>query len=135
MAFGQHSGVADRRLPRFYLPRFALNEAYGSPERLRTALNALPLAVDGVTPQDPLIPREANPPAFGFTLGKSVGNAGRLTCYHSHGGEMQVQRIGERRIEIRFSDPLPKGRSRINCTLPGPDGRWQWYGTQFYMKP
>jgi peptidoglycan/xylan/chitin deacetylase (PgdA/CDA1 family) len=134
-AFGQHSGVADRSLPRFYLPRFALNETYGTLERLRVALNALPLAVEGVTPQDPLIRQDSNPPAFGFTLGQSVGNAGRLTCYNSNGGRMQVQHVGLRRIEIRFSDPFPKGRSRINCTLPGPDGRWQWYGTQFYVKP
>ncbi len=134
-AFGQQSGVADRSLPRFYLPRFPLNETYGTLERLRVALNALPLTVEDVTPQDPLVRPDANPPVFGFTLGKSVGDASRLTCYNSSGGQMQVQHIGPRRIEIRFSDPFPKGRSRVNCTLPGPGGRWQWYGTQFYVKP
>jgi peptidoglycan/xylan/chitin deacetylase (PgdA/CDA1 family) len=135
VAFGQHSGVAGRALPRYFLPRFSLNEAYGSVERLRTALNALPLPVEDVTPLDPLVPPGGNPPAVGFTLGKSVGNAARLTCYQSNSGPMDVQHVGPRRIEIRFSAPFPKGRSRINCTLPGPDGRWQWFGTQFYVKP
>lgn len=134
-AFGQQSGVADPSLPRFYLPRFPLNEAYGAMDRVRVILNALPLVVGDVTPQDPLVRPNANPPVFGFTLGKSVGDARRLTCYNSHGGQMQVQHIGPRRIEIRFSDPFPAGRSRVNCTLPGPGGRWQWYGTQFYVKP
>ena len=134
-AFGQQSGVADRSLQRFYLPRFPLNETYGAPDRVRVALNALPLAVEGVTPQDPLIPPDANPPAFGFTLRQSVGDARRLTCYNAGGGQMQVQHVGARRIEIRFSDAFAKGRSRVNCTLPGPEGRWQWYGMQFYVKP
>ena len=38
------------------------------------------------------------------------------------------------RVEGRLDTPLPPGRSRVNCTLPGPQGRWYWYGTQFYVK-
>jgi peptidoglycan/xylan/chitin deacetylase (PgdA/CDA1 family) len=135
MAFGQHSGIAAASQPRFYQPRFPLNEAYASVDRLRIALNALPLEVDGVTPSDPLVAPGANPPAFGFTLGTSAGAAKLLACYHSDSGKAELQRIGERRVEIRFAKPFPKGRSRINCTLPGADGRWRWYGTQFYVKP
>jgi len=134
VAFGQHSGAIDSSLPRFYLPRFPLNEAHGSIDRLKLALNALPLPVTDVTPADPLVPPDANPPAFGFTLGESVGKAQRLACYHSSTGKAQLERIGSRRVEVRVDAPLPKGRSRINCTLPGPDGRWYWYGTQFYVK-
>ncbi len=26
-------------------------------------------------------------------------------------------------------------RARINCTMPGPEGRWRWLGMQFYMLP
>jgi peptidoglycan/xylan/chitin deacetylase (PgdA/CDA1 family) len=134
MAFGQHSGVAAAQ-PLFYQPRFPLNEAYASLDRLRLALNALPLEVDGVTPADPLVVPDANPPALGFTLGKSAGAARLLACYHSDSGKAELQRIGERRVEIRFAKPFPKGRSRVNCTLPGADGRWRWYGNQFYVKP
>ena len=31
---------------------------------------------------------------------------------------------------IKSSD---KKRARINCTMPGPDGRWRWYGRQFLL--
>ncbi|HEC91025.1 MAG TPA: chitin deacetylase, partial [Alphaproteobacteria bacterium] len=36
------------------------------------------------------------------------------------------------RVEIRAKTPFPNGRTRLNCTLPGPDGRWRWFGRQFY---
>jgi peptidoglycan/xylan/chitin deacetylase (PgdA/CDA1 family) len=134
VAFGQHSGAMNASRPHFYLPRFPLNEAHGSQSRLRLALNALPLPVTGVTPADPLVPPDANPPAYGFTLDKSVGKADRLACYHSREGKARIERIGERRIEVRVANPLAKGRSRINCTLPGPSGRWYWLGDQFYVK-
>jgi peptidoglycan/xylan/chitin deacetylase (PgdA/CDA1 family) len=132
--FGQHSGALDASLPRYYLPRFPLNEAYGTLDRLRLALNALPLPVSDVTPTDPLVPAGGNPPAVGFTLGASLGKADRLACYHSHGGKTRLERVGEHRVEVRLDAPFPAGRSRINCTLPGPAGRWYWYGTQFYVK-
>ena len=133
-AFGQHSGVVGWASPRYFLPRFPLNEQHGSLDRLKLALNARPLPVSDVTPKDPLIPPDDNPPDFGFTLGDAVGKASQLACYPSHGGPVELERIGANRVELRFAAPLPRGRSRVNCTLPGPSGRWYWYGTQFYVK-
>jgi len=134
-AFGQHSGVMESRRSRYYLPRFPLNETYGGMDRLTLVLNALPVPVTGVVPADPLIPPAANPPAFGFTVDESVRGLSQLACYHSHGGKAAIQRLGERRFEVRFDAPFPKGRSRINCTMPGPEGRWRWLGMQYYVKP
>ncbi len=134
-AFGQHSGVMEPRQSRYYLPRFPLNETYGGMDRLTMVLNALPVPVTGVVPADPLIPPAANPPAFGFTVDKSVRGLSQLACYHSHAGKAAIQRLGERRFEVRFDEPFPKGRSRINCTMPGPKGRWRWLGMQYYVKP
>ena len=47
---------------------------------------------------------------------------------------MTMERL-EQRVELRMAGPLPPGRSRVNCTLPGPDGRWRWNGRQFYLPP
>ncbi|MCW9039407.1 MAG: polysaccharide deacetylase family protein [Rhodospirillales bacterium] len=128
-AFGQHSGVIDRTGAPFFMPRFALNENYGDMTRFRMAANALSIPVTDITPAD-MKTGDNNPPALGFTLvgEKTLPN---LACYASHEGKVRMERLGEHRVEIRLTTPLPKGRTRINCTAPGPDGRWFWFGRQF----
>ncbi len=131
-AFGQHSGAIGATEDLFYLPRFALNETYGDVDRLRLVANALPLPVSDMTPADPLI-TGANPPAVGFSVAPGVDGLGRLACYTSHEGKLAVERLGDMRIEVRMAKPLPKGRTRLNCTLPAGQGRWHWLGRQFFV--
>jgi hypothetical protein len=131
-AFGQHSGAFDSGSNLYYLPRFALNEHYGELERFRLAVNALALPVAEVTPGDPLVTAN-NPPSFGFSLTRAVPGLERLSCFASHEGRVRVERLAGSRIEVRFSKPFPKSRTRVNCTLPAAGGRWQWFGYQFYV--
>ncbi len=131
-AFGQHSGVAHSNSDRYFLPRFAFNEAYGGLDRLRIAVNALPLPVYDITPADPLITQ--NPPVFGFSVDPTMDNLNRIACYNTQQGRLRLERLGNRRIELRFSKALSKGRARINCTLPASDRRWRWFGHQFFIK-
>jgi len=142
--FGQHSGVADGHSELYYLPRFALDEKYGGIDRFRLTANALPLPVKDVTPADPLIePGDENPPAIGFTLmGGAPGMSGgskNLACFVSHEGKATVTRLGgeegsDIRIEVRMTKPMPAGRTRLNCTLPTSEGRWRWFGRQFFVR-
>lgn len=132
-AFGQHSGVIGNTTGRYYLPRFAMNEKYGDLDRLRLAINALPLPVTDVTPPDHMIAGGAgNPPAMGFTISRDIGSLKGLSCFLSHAGRADVERLGPRRIEVRIAAPFPQGRTRLNCTLRANSGRWRWYGRQFY---
>lgn len=130
-AFGQHSGALGRTEDVFFLPRFALNEAYGDIKRFRLIANTLPLPVSDVTPADPLISGQ-NPPAVGFTVDTEVKGLDRLTCFISP-DKARVERLGERRFEVRVDAPFAKGRTRLNCTVPAADGRWRWYGRQFFF--
>ncbi len=63
-----------------------------------------------------------------------VGGLTGLACFPSH-----LERAAEtliwpkRRIEVRFDEPFPAGRNRINCTLQGADGRWYWFGRLFMV--
>lgn len=128
-AFGQHSGVSWTGGDFYYLPRFAFNESYGSSDRFRTAARALALPATDVIPADPTI--GAEPVMFGFSIAEDVGSLAPLACYSSHEPKPHLERIGNR-VEVRFATPFPKGRGRINCTLPGPNQRWRWFGYQVY---
>lgn len=130
-AFGLHSGVISAGGDRMALPRFAMTETYGGVERFRTAANALPLQVSDVTPEDPII--RVNPPAIGFTVDPAMGDSSRLACFISGVGRTEIERVSDDRVELRIDAPLPPGRSRLNCTLPGPDGRWRWFGLQYLV--
>ena len=129
-AFGQHSGVIGSTGDMFFLPRFAMNETFGDLARLKLAANALPLPVTDVTPADHKIGAE-NPPAMGFTVRRDIGNLGPLSCFLSHAGRAQVERLTPR-VEVRVDAAFPRGRTRLNCTMPTASGRWRWYGRQFY---
>lgn len=131
-AFGQHSGAISRTDDRFALPRFALSESYGDAARFRLVASALPIPVIDVTPRDPLVRPANNPPPYGFTLLEGFGQANQIACY-GLGHTLQVEQLGDWRLEVRLPEALGPGRSRINCTLPGPDGRWRWLGRQFYL--
>jgi peptidoglycan/xylan/chitin deacetylase (PgdA/CDA1 family) len=129
-AFGQHSGVAHAGDDRFGLPRFALNETYGGIDRFRLTAGALPLPIRDRVPAD-LVLRQ-NPPNFGFTVDPAIAEVDRIDCYASGQGRTRVEALGSR-VEVRLAEPFPAGRARVNCTMPGPDGRWRWYGVQFYV--
>jgi len=129
-AFGQHSGAIGGIGDMYYLPRFAMNEKYGDLARFRMAVNARALPVGDVTPSEHLIGKP-NPPAIGFTLKSKALDTRGLACFTSHDGKAKLERLGPTRVEIRVTKPFPKGRSRLNCTLRGRDGRWHWLGRQF----
>jgi poly-beta-1,6-N-acetyl-D-glucosamine N-deacetylase len=131
--FGQHSGVLHPNADMSYLPRFAMNENFGGVSRFRLAINALPLNVSDVTPQDPLLSLDNNPPILGFTvLGDAAKRLSRLACYASGQGKARLERLGAR-VEVRLENAFSGGRARINCTMPTRSGRWRWYGLQFYV--
>jgi peptidoglycan/xylan/chitin deacetylase (PgdA/CDA1 family) len=127
-AFGLQSGVVHAQADRFALPRFTLNDAYGSIERFRLSADALPLLVTDVTPADGMA--DGNPPHFGFTVDPAMGELDQLACFASGLGRAELENVGGRRVELRLAEPLAAGRTRINCTLPGADGRWRWFGAQ-----
>lgn len=129
-AFGQHSGVITASDDRHFLPRFALNEHYGDDERFRLLINALPIPVEDLAPADPTL--AANPPAFGFTIADANVPMTGLKCFSSTDGQTKTEILG-RRVEVRMEKPYSATRGRINCTAPGPNGHWRWYGRLFYL--
>ncbi|RMD86725.1 MAG: chitin deacetylase [Alphaproteobacteria bacterium] len=132
-AMAQYSGVAAAGGDRFALPRFPLNEHYSTPARFRLIVNARALPVTDVLPSDTVLTPASNPPAYGFTLTTDIPGLRALACYPSHSGPAAITFLPGRRVEVRVDRPFPKGRGRINCTLPGGDRRWFWLGRFFYV--
>ncbi len=131
-AFGQNSGIAHGYNGFFELPRFAMNEQYGTIERLQLAIDGLPLKVDQIVPEDVVLDDANNPPNYGFTLAPEIANDRQLRCFNSLYGKLEVNILGPR-AEIRLPGPFESGRARINCTMPASDGRWRWFGRQFLI--
>jgi len=129
-AFGQQSGTAHAGMDRLTLPRYALNESYGDPDRFRLVINALPLPAEDVDPVDPIL-TSAGPPQLAFTVADAVGSLDRLSCFASGQGRVETDVAPDRRVTVMPAAGFPKGRSRVNCTLPTASDRWRWFGVQF----
>ncbi len=135
-AFGQHSGVAHGDEDLYGLPRFAMNEAFGSIDRFRLAANALPLYLDRLRPAETVLDAAGNPPTVGFRLDGSSGPLTALNCYASNRkGAVPLRHLGPREVEVPLSAPFPPPRGRVNCTMPAGEGRWRWFGLQFVISP
>jgi hypothetical protein len=61
----------------------------------------------------------------------------KIKCFASGIEKLDVEKIGARHFEIRFSNGFEDSKGRLNCTLPAPpidgtdDPRWRWLGFQF----
>ena len=112
--------------------RFALNENFGHLARFQKIVNALPLEIEDILPKDHVTNK--NPPSLGFTVVDKNINIEKVECFPSGNLELEMKRISDKRIEVRFNKPFPRGRTRINCTAPGKDKKWHWTGFMFYTK-
>lgn len=131
-AFGQQSGAFEASDDRFALPRFAISRRHGGLERLRLMAGALPLPAADLSPRDPLLAAGENPPRFGFTLTAGAASGPAVTCY-ADGRPVAVTLTGGSRLTVVLEEPFAAGRHRINCTQPGPEGRWRWRGALFTL--
>jgi peptidoglycan/xylan/chitin deacetylase (PgdA/CDA1 family) len=133
-AFAQYSGAAPIGGEIYALPRFPVNERYGDINRFRLISKSLALPVRDIIPQSVTLLDTQNPPSFGFTVDAAITNLANLACYPSHLGEAaRLIKLEGNRVEVRFKDPFPKGRNRINCTMPAGGGRWYWLGRYFLV--
>lgn len=131
-AFGLHNGPVHAGSDPFALPRFSLSDAYGTVGRLRMVATTRPIKIKDITPTDARVTR--NPPAIGFTIDQDLRNRQELRCY-TFELTPAMEWLGDNRVELRYAKPLPLGRIRVNCTMPGPGGRWYWLGMMLFLAP
>ena len=110
----------------------AFGDIHGDLKRLNLAINALPIIIKDISPENNFL--EKNPPDFGFTLSSEIKPMRAIRCFASSGIETNTKRIGKFRIEVRLEKKFPNARGRINCTMAANDNRWRWFGKQFVTK-
>ena len=126
--FGQHSGVVHAGADRLALPRFPLNERYGRARSFRLVINALPLPVTDVLPANPVIAQNRHRSALPCPTGLVTLTGWPVSRVPAAG--LTSRWLG-RRVEPVSTPCCPRDASRVNCTMPGPDARWRWFGVQF----
>lgn len=136
-AFGQQSGIPHKSINNFEWPRFSFSELYGSVDRLRTAVNALPIPITDVVHEEMVM--ETNPPVTGFTVAEGIEPLSHIACYASGIDGVKAE-INGRRVMVRIPQPFTDNSNRITCTMPvltaegRNSGRWRWFGRQLIIK-
>jgi peptidoglycan/xylan/chitin deacetylase (PgdA/CDA1 family) len=126
-AFGQHSGAFSMNY-RYYIPRYPLNENYGSIDRLRDISKSLPFQAAQLQPSNPTL----NPPSTRFVLDIAEGVNG-VNCFISdfQGSIEKQMTVLENKLLIELSRMPVSGRLRFNCTKV--DNGIFWYGHQYFL--
>ncbi len=134
IAFGQHSGAVGSLSDLRALPRYPVNETYSDPDALRTKLLSRALPVERIEPWDPV---STSTPVLDVWLAQAPGDPdrSRLRCFVSGQGAVSGEWIEPgRQFRVTPPQPLGPGRSRVNCTLPGAEGRYAWFSHQWLVR-
>ena len=138
-AFATQSGPAGCSSDLFMLPRFAMNEKYGTIDKLfKTKLNSLHLPVYDEYPSNKSVCLSESLRSLYFSTASSI-NLSQLRCYANRGNSVTVLAAHQGMVSLKLKNPLGEGvqnpydvRERINCTMPSDSrNRFFWHGQEF----
>lgn len=134
VAFGQQAGVMNTPLDMRALPRFPIDEHYGSVEEFAMRAQALPLPIKSLSPWDPEL-KGNNPPKLEVSLQPGTVPPEALRCY-LNGPPMEISWLdaGKTSFSLHAPAPLPVGHDRYNCTALV-SGRYYWYSHMWLLVP
>ena len=131
-AFGQHSGATGLASDPLALPRFPINEAYSDLGEFRTKARSLPLSPERLSPWDPVVDASTE---LEIWWAPTSARLDAMNCFVSGQGRLEPEWLeAGRYMRVVPKNPLGKGRSRVNCTAPGVDGRYHWFSHQWIVQ-
>lgn len=131
-AFGQHSGAVGKYSDLRALPRYALNERFGEMAEFTTRVESLHFPVTRLEPWDPVV-EEAEPRPRMVVEFADGPRPGAINCFVSGQGRVELEE-GPNRFAVQAPEPLPRGRSRYNCTASSDEaGRFYWFSQQWLV--
>jgi len=139
-AFGQHSGVIDSSKDFLELPRFPINEKYGTLKRFKLILQTLPFPYKSITPENRYLKENENPPEIKIKFFENLLNIKNVNCYSNEGNEWRkshIEHVSNHEIKILIKEKFVTERGRINCSLQEHSnensGKWRWLGIQYVI--
>lgn len=135
VGFSQQSGAVGLHSDLALIPRFPASQPYDKLSSLRDKLNSLPMTLTVTSKEkNPVVTRgEVKSVSFSVTAA-DIRNS-QLNCYVSGIGKQKLHWFNEKEFSITFSQPLPRGRVRANCTAPSKQnpGRYYWYSHPWFV--
>jgi sarcosine oxidase gamma subunit len=133
-AFGQHSGAINAQTDMTRIPRFPASGIYANLQTLKVKLASLPFTIISLANADPVISQ--NPPTLTVKLKVVDFTPTRLNCF-AGSQHAAVKWITDDQFTVTSPKPLPKERSRYNCTAPSltKPGRFYWFSQPWVNLP
>ena len=135
-AFGQHSGVIDDTKDFYELPRFPINEKYGTLKRFTSLTKTLPFKYISISPEEKYLLQNKNPPTVKIKFYDNIRNIDSINCYSNEGDKWRLSKItfvSNNILQIYINEKFVGERGRINCSLRDTSGFWRWLGIQFVI--
>ena len=120
IAFSQHSSPLHFKENKYNLPRFSINDKYGSLERFSQIINTRPMNISFVE----IINDEKNN-SFQLNL-KTEFNLNKINCFINSGN--LEKSINDNVLVVKVSNASKNQRYRLNCTLLKNSDVY-WFGT------
>jgi peptidoglycan/xylan/chitin deacetylase (PgdA/CDA1 family) len=135
VAFSQQSGAIDLSTDLTSVPRFPASKPYDKISGLRDKLNSLAfnISLKGEQAETIFKHKEAKSITFDIESGDFYKSA--LNCYISGLGKQKITWYDDKSFSINFSQDLPVGRVRANCTAASisKPGRYYWYSKPWFI--
>jgi peptidoglycan/xylan/chitin deacetylase (PgdA/CDA1 family) len=135
VGFSQQSGAVGLYTDLSIVPRFPASMPYDQISGLRDKLNSLPFNIQLQGAHAETIVKYQQARSITFTVETDDFYKSQLNCYISGLGKQQIQWQGENSFTIDFSDDLPVGRVRCNCTAASisQPGHYYWYSKPWFV--
>ena len=120
-AFSQHSAPLNHNDSLYRLPRFSLNNEYGTLDRLRMIFKTKRLPIQNLTYTDAITHEERIEISF-----ESSMNLEKINCYINQGVSL-IKKINEKKVILELNGLKSGQRHRLNCTIIDKEDIY-WFG-------
>lgn len=133
ISFGQHSGAVGPKSDFRALPRYPVAEAFADIQEFKVKINSLPMPVEEVIPWEPCTVEKQ--PEIAVRLGELDASTDKLSCFIGGQGRVLIRWIEDKKkFSVGPQNPFGPGRQRVNCTVPGNDGRFYWFSHPWFVQ-